>query len=160
MTNIWEIEKDRYFITTNSHHRKTQGRAANNNYVYDDKTKIFREAHFVLDGNDNEVIGDTGYFGDYCFFTTFAFKDGVAISTPLYLVNHRQEKIAYRLTSFHKSTFKYESIEYDTNGLLITEYALGNVNEIKAHYCKFVSPKDVMLKFMLHLDENLDDDLL
>ena len=49
------------------------------------------------------------------------------------------------------------AIDYNSNGLLITEHTLGDVN---AHYCKFLSPKDVSLKFMLHMVENLNDYLL
>jgi hypothetical protein len=61
-----------------------------NNYICDTKTGNIREAKFSF-GELHDLLIDQQYLGPTCVFRTFDFKDGKALTTPVYYVNNETE---------------------------------------------------------------------
>jgi hypothetical protein len=59
-----------------------------------------------------------------------------------------------------ESTNNWYPVDYDPNAILLTTFPPGDVKEVAITHYKVVSTKDVYMRFMLHLNAGLDDDLL
>lgn len=63
-----------------------------NNYICDTVAGTIREANFSF-GELHDLLIDQTYLGSHCMFRTFDFKDGKALTTPIYYINNATEQI-------------------------------------------------------------------
>jgi hypothetical protein len=161
LANVWESRPDHFLIACNSNLEKKDPTQANNtNFVYDVKAGILRESKFSFKGLDNELFIDRQCFGDFSIYPTLHFKAGHAIESDVYIVNHITEEVVSGTKWFPNPHYKWFPVSYDHNSILQTNYAPSDVKEVSIKHIKMLSPSDVYMQLMLHMCEDLDDDLL
>lgn len=161
LSNVWESKPDNFFISCNSNLEKKDPKQANNtNLVYDVKAGILRESKFSIKGLDNELFIDRQMFGDFSIYPTLHFKNGQAIESEVYIANHVTEELAGSTKWYPTSTHKWFPVSHDCNSILMTNFAQGDVKVVDIKHIKMLSPGDAYMQLMLHICEDLDDDLM
>lgn len=93
-------------------------------------------------------------------FRTFSFDNGNALQTPVYYVSNETESIIAKQTWKCTYITKYFIPGYDSSMLMQNEYENGEVSWFTVKLKKIMDPKEIALHFMLHINEEFDDDLL
>lgn len=96
MTNMWEVTKNVFMmicITNKTDEQKNKELGVvQNNFICDTATGNIREAKFSF-GDLHELVMDQTYLGNHSMFRTFEFKDGKALTTPVYYIDNKTEQI-------------------------------------------------------------------
>jgi hypothetical protein len=164
ITNVWEMRRGQFCLVSVSN--KTEGKAlnkegvVNNNFVMDVDTGVIRETKFSFDPKYNDFLIDYISLGSISMFRTFYFQDGKVETTPVYYVDNETETIlAYDEWQCTYRT-KYYLPGFDSSTLIEGEYENGDIEEFTIWVKKVLDPKEIALHFLLHINEDFDDDLL
>lgn len=142
----------------------------NNNYIIDatlgnDQASI-REAKYTFDVEPdgfcyNDQLTDCFAIGSVSVFHTFRHKEGQVQTTPVYYVNHETEEIIYRETwesTCYADHFYFPA--WDGSTVIEAYHLNGDCEDCTFTTKKMVDPKEISMHFLLHLNEDFDDDLL
>jgi hypothetical protein len=99
-------------------------------------------------------------FGDFSIYPTMYFKNGLAIESPVYIVNHVTEELVGMTKWAPFSIYRWFPVSYDYNSILLTNYLQSDVKEVDIKHIKMLSPSDAFMQLMLHMCDDLDDDLM
>lgn len=143
----------------------------NNNYIIDttlgNDQGTIREVRFAFDIDKkdgfmfNDQLTDCFGIGNVSVFHTFKHEDGKTVTTPVYYVNNDTEEIIEKEeweNSCHSSNFVFPG--WDSSTVVQSIHDNGDCEEISFLVRKVVDPKEINLHFLLHLNEDFDDDLL
>jgi hypothetical protein len=164
LSNIWETKRGQLLAVCASN--KTEAKCENtagvvvNNFAIDLDKKIVREAKFFFDKKYNDYLIDYINMGPISMFRTFEFVDGMVVRSPVYYVSNETETIVAYDTWECTYKTKYFIPGFDTSTLMEGEYENGDVDEFTLKIKKVMDPKEIALHFMLHINEDFDDDLL
>jgi len=91
INTMWETTRNCFMLVcisnkTENEKNKDLG-VIQNNFICDTKTGTIREAKFSF-GGLHELIIDQTNLGPVCMFRSFDFKDGKALTTPVYYVDN------------------------------------------------------------------------
>lgn len=175
IAGLWEIGVNKYMLmcmSTKSDHKdkaKTKG-IFNNNFVMDASAgndhATIREAKFLFDITEdgfcyNDQLIDFFPLGGISVFHTFRHSKGEPLETPVYYIKNETEEIVAQET--WKCTCyaaRYYFPGWDGNLLVQSYHENGDVDDIVVTSKKVMEPKEISLHFLLHLNEDFDDDLL
>lgn len=165
LINLWETTPDCYLMVCNSNRlegniRNNQGKI-NNNYILDEKKAIIRETRFNFPDEWNIYLIDYLYVGAVSIFRTFKFENGGPLDSPVFFVNNeREEIIPFEETWKSSSCYFFYVPGYDNSTMVESFHTHGDVTEVDVSVIRLVTYKEVYLHFLLHLNEDFDDDLL
>ncbi len=91
---------------------------------------------------------------------TFAFKNGQALETPVYYFSNNNFEIISQSKWVCSYLTKYTFPGYDGHLMIESEYENGQVKEFKCWYKKLIEYKELIMFFLLEINENFDDDLM
>lgn len=175
ISDLWEIKPNVYMLAAFSnkfeHGDKCKKNGIiNDNYVIDasilKEEASLRETKFVFDVEtdgfpyNNQVIDSFGISG-LSIYHTFRHKEGKLQTTPVYYVNNETEEIIYKSewrSICHASHFFFPA--WDAGCVVQATHDNGDCKEIKISVQKVLNNKEMFLHFLLHLNEDFDDDLL
>lgn len=164
ITNLWETRRGNFCVVSVSN--KTENKAlnkegvVNNNFIVDVEAGTVRETRFSFDPKYNDYLIDYYSMGSISMFRTFYFQDGKVETTPVYYVDNETETIVTEDTWQCTYRTKYYIPGYDASTLIEGEYENGDVDEFTLWVKKVLDPKEIALHFLLHINEDFDDDLL
>ena len=145
---------------------KTESRAynkegvVNNNFIVDVNTSTIRQTKYSFAEKYNDYQIDYMYLGPISMFRTFYFLDGKVQTSPVYYVNNESEKIIAQDEWQCTYRTKYYVPGFDSATLIESEYENGDVEDFTVNVKKILDPKEIALHFLLHINEDFDDDLL
>lgn len=93
-------------------------------------------------------------------FRTFSFENGKVKPTPVYYINNETEKIVAQDKWECTYRTKYYMPGFDSCTLIEGQYENGDVDEFTISVQKILDPREIALHFLLHVNEDFDDDLL
>ena len=142
----------------------------NNIYIIDattgnDKATI-REAKFTFEIEpDGFMYNDqlTSCYGmdGVSVFHTFRHKEGQVQTTPVYYVHNETEEIIHRETWQATSWADNFFFPAWDGSVVVEAYKMnGDCEDCTFTTKKMVEPKEISMHFLLHLNEDFDDDLL
>ena len=164
ITDIWETKRNNFCIVTVSN--KTEHKAfnkegvVNNNFILDLDMKTLRESKFSFEQKYNDYLIDYVNLGPICMFRTFFFQDGKVETTPVYYIDNETETIVAHDEWQCTYRTKYFVPGFDSSTLIESEYENGDVDNFTLWVKKILDPKEIALHFLLHINEDFDDDLL
>lgn len=142
----------------------------NNNYVVDasmgeDKATI-RQAKFTFKVESdgfcyNDQLTNCFGLGNVSVFHTFRHKDGQVQTTPVYYVQNETEQII--ATEEWESTCFADNFFFpgwDGSTVVQAYHTNGDCEDCTITVKKVVDPKEISMSFLLHLNEDFDDDML
>jgi hypothetical protein len=94
-------------------------------------------------------------------FHTFRHKEGQVQKTPVYYVHNESEEIVFRDTwesTCYADNFFFPA--WDGSTVVQAYHLNGDCDYCNFSVKKMIDPKEISLQFLLHLNEDLDDDLL
>ncbi len=98
--------------------------------------------------------------GPVCVFHSFKHQAGKTLTSPVFYVNNETEQI---VAEEHWDATCYVNFYvpgFDNATVVEGFYENGDVKNIKVTTKKVMDPRQISLHFMLHLNEDYDDDLL
>lgn len=98
--------------------------------------------------------------GPVSVFHTFRHENGKALTTPVYYVSHETETIVAEETWEASCYFNFFVPGFDTALMVEAYHENGDVKNVNVTTKKVMDPKEISLHFMLHINEDFDDDLL
>lgn len=93
-------------------------------------------------------------------FRTFDFKDGKALTTPIFYINNETEEIVAEETWECSYLHKDEPTGVDSGMLIHNQYENGDCDWFTCTVTKVMNPKEITLHFLLSINENFEYDLL
>lgn len=158
---MWETEPDIYMLVCNSNRPDNDPEnAVNNNYILDARKELIRETKFTFPGKWNRMLMDYYNLGEISAFHTFAYEKGQPLTTPVYYVHNQREEIIATETWEATCKTNFYIPGFDTSTVIEAKHATGDVNEVEVTTKRLVTPHEMYLHFMLHINEDFDDDLL
>lgn len=164
---IWESKPNVYMLVCHSNKAESEARneagVINNNYILDSSTGIIRESsfHFKLpDFSWNDQLVDYYSFGPVSAFHTFKHENGDTLFSPVFYVDNETEQIIAQESWKATCYTNFYQPGFDTGTMIEAIHENGNVREVTVITSKFMLPQEVYLHFLLHINEDFDDDLL
>lgn len=168
LATLWETKPGQFMLVANSN-KEANGKNAdgiiNNNYIVDVKAGTMRETKFWFkDPKDgfawNEQMIEYFYMGPVSVFHTFRHEAGKTLTTPVFYVNNETEQVVAQETWEATCYVNFFVPGFDSGTVIQGFYENGDVKEVGVTVKKVMDPKEISLHFMLHLNEDFDDDLL
>jgi hypothetical protein len=94
-------------------------------------------------------------------FYTFRHYKGEAQLSPIYFVNNTTEEIVateYWRCSCYRNNFFFPA--WDSSTVVVAEHLNGDCDKVEVTINKVMNHQEISLHFLLHLNEDFDDDLL
>jgi hypothetical protein len=168
LANLWETRPGQFMLVANSN-KEANGKNAdgiiNNNYVIDVTAGTMRETKFWFkDPKDgfawNDQMIEYFYMGPVSVFHTFRHEAGKTLTTPVYYVNNETEQVVAEETWEATCYVNFFVPGFDSATVIEGFYENGDVKEVGVTTKKVMDPREISLHFMLHMNEDFDDDLL
>lgn len=169
MRNVWEVKEGRFMLIGESssktvNHQYKPG-VVNNNYVYDVAEDRMREAKFYFVDQKNacwnDQMIDVFNLGKVSVFYTYKHENDAIQLSPVYFINNETEEIVREELWKAECYFVNYFIPAFDSRLMVQSYHInGEVKEVDFTLKKALDPKEISLYFMLHVNEDFDDDLL
>jgi hypothetical protein len=168
LATLWETKPGQFMLVANSNKEangKNPDGIINNNYVVDVKAGTMRETKFWFkDPKDgfawNEQMIEYFYMGPVSVFHTFRHEAGKTLTTPVFYVSNETEQEVAQETWEATCYVNFFVPGFDNGTVIEGFYENGDVKEVGVTVKKVMDPKEISLHFMLHLNEDFDDDLL
>lgn len=106
------------------------------------------------------MLMDYYNLGEISAFHTFAYEKGLPLTTPVYYVHNQREEIIATETWEATCKTNFYIPGFDTSTVIEAKHNTGDVNEVEVTTKRLVTPQEMYLHFMLHINEDFDDDLL
>ena len=167
---VWETKPHEFMLVCYSN--KTEGNAKNkdgvinNNYIVDENQKTIRESKFCFKHKTeenfswNDQLIEYFYMGNVSVFHTFRHDKGVTLETPVFYVNNETEQQVAEETWHATCYVNFFVPGFDSSTVIEAFHENGDVTKIDITSKKVMDPKEISLHFLLHLNEDFDDDLL
>ena len=169
LASAWETRPGEFMLVANSNKEASNGKNAdgivNNSYLINVEKGTMRETKFWFkDPKDgfawNEQMIEYFYMGPVSVFHTFRHEAGKTLTTPVYYVNNETEKVVAEETWEATCYVNFFVPGFDSGTVIEGFYENGDVKEVGVTTKKVMDPREISLHFMLHLNEDFDDDLL
>jgi len=99
--------------------------------------------------------------GPFSMFRTYDFEAGNPLETPVYYIDNKTEKIAFKETWKCSYLYKYEFPGFDGEMIIESQFENGDVTEVTVDCKKVIfSREEVYMYFMLAMNPDFDSDLL
>jgi hypothetical protein len=164
IAHLWETAPHVYLLVCNTNREaKKEEPAPNNNFVLDARKEVIREARFSFPDRWNCKLIDCFNLGEVSAFHTFLFEKeskGQALLSPVFYVHNEREEIISVEQWRASSTVNFYIPGFDTSTVIEAQHANGDVDSIEVTTKRLMTQKEMYLHFMLHINEDFDDDLL
>ena len=98
--------------------------------------------------------------GAISIFHTLDFEKGEPLETPVFFLHNEREEIVKTDSWKATSRIRWYLPGYDSATIIEEECALSEPEEVRVTTTRLVTMKEIYLHFLLHLNEDFDDDLL
>lgn len=150
----------KYLLVSISDRPHTETEYPNALFVYEENSKLFREANFAFEGKFRFQYIHYFSFGKTSMIRSFDFIKGEAQETPVYFIDNENECIAARKPWKCSHLNKFSFPAYDANLIVDAEYENGDVDRIVSRSTKVVDPKELIADIMVQAVKGVDDDLV